>query len=513
MKLLSITLYFCLSNFFIFSQPPIVQWEKGYGGSDFDEGMSIIQQTNGHFLICGTTNSNDHDLVGVHYSVDDDLWYLNLNSFGNPVSWKCYGGTWFDEGRSVSFKNNQVILFGIAGSEDGDLTGIHSMTTGPDLWLLKIDSTLNISFQKTFGSTGGDEAKKIMYTNDGGFIFLAKIGMAGNDVDTSYGHDDIWVAKTDSMVNIIWETTFGSISGDRAGDIITTQDGGYLVVGGAAMNNGNVACTPFSGTIWLIKLDSNGVVEWQKCFSSAYARKVIATNDGGFVVAGLTFDSTIAGYSGYSDYLLFKIDSLGNEQWTHCYGGSQFDTPNDLIQCSDGGFLVAGTSDSYDFYASTSHGAKEALLVKIDSLGNYQWSQCYGNYGDETCTSITETSDGGFVLTGSTSSWNGLPNYGHGELWVLKINYSGNGIFTPDNSIEQFHSYASTEGIGIELSSKKEQDILISIYDISGRKLLSDNTHVVIGKSRLNYSLEVANGVFLIQLNCKDGRVVNKLVK
>lgn len=513
MKLFVSSILICLYTQIVFSQPTIVQWERGYGGSYKEEGENIIQKANGNFVICGYTNSNDYDATSNH-SISYDLWFVNLNDSGNLVSQKCYGGTFEEKGKSVSIINNQFLLYGSARSQDYDLAGIHNLAFAEDLWLLRIDSALNISFQKTFGSSSSDEPLKMLGTSQGNYIFLGKIGMTGNDVDTNYGDKDLWVVKTDSAANIIWQTTLGSTYNDEGGDVVETNDGGYLVVGGVGMYSGNVSCAPGSGSIWIIKLDSIGGIIWQKCYSSAYAKKVIATNDGGFVVAALTFDNTISGYSGLSDYLLLKLDSLGNQQWAHCYGGSQFDTPSDLIQCSDGGFLVAGTSDSYDFYATTNHGgSKDALLVKIDSLGNFQWSQCYGGIDNETCTSVIETSDGGLALTGSTKSIIGLPHYGEEDLWVLKLNYSGNGIFTPNNSIDQLILFSTADGIGIELSSKKNQDVLISIFDISGRKLLSDNFSVIAGKSRLNYSLDDVHGVFLVQVNTIDGRAVNKMVK
>ena len=513
MKFKIVISLFFLNYLTTISQPTIIQWQKGFGGSGQDVGNDIIQKANGEFFVCGYTISNDHDVTNNH-GFSYDMWFLNLGDTGRVISKKCFGGTWKEEGLSLYFNNDELVIFGSAESENFDLDGIHSMVYGVDLWMMKIDPLLNISFQKTLGSIGDDEALKMIYTNDGGYVLMGKITAAGNDVDSSFGNEDLWVSKTDSLLNIVWQITIGSQSIEDGGDIVTTIDGGYFVVGGASMNNGSITCQPFNGTILLTKIDSIGLVIWQKCFSSAYAKKVIATSDGGFVVAAMTFDNTIPGYSGLSDYLIFKIDSLGNQQWAHCYGGSSFDEPNDLIECSDGGFIIAGTSDSYDFYATTNHGgSKDALLVKVDSLGNFQWSQCYGGIDHETCNSVIETSDGGLALTGSTKSVIGLPHYGFEDLWVLKVNYSGNGIITPDNSIEQFNSYVTAQGIGIEFSSKKNQEVWISIYDVLGKKILSEKNEVLTGKVRLNYNLSEVVGVLFIELKTADGRVVNKLVK
>lgn len=513
MKLLTV-LSLLFINFLIgFAQPTIIVWEKGYGGSSTDIGYNIIQNPNQEFLICGTTSSRDFDAMDNH-NYSPDLWFLNLNDSGSLNSKKCFGGSWREGGLSLDFKHDEFIVLGSAESQDFDLAGVHSMALGEDFWFLKVDTNLNISFQKTFGSIGHDKPLKMIISDDGGFVFLGKIGMYGHDVDTSYGQEDLWVFKTDSSLNIIWQITLGSQSFDDGGDIVETSEGGYLVVGGALMNNGSVSCAPFSGTIWLIKLNSSGGVIWQKCMSSSYAKKAIATNDGGFVIVAKTFDNTIPGYSDLSDYLIFKVDSLGNQQWAHCYGGSMFDEPNDLIQCSDGGFIIAGTSDSYDYYATTNHGgSKDALLVKVDSLGNFQWSQCYGGIDHETCNSVIETADGGLALTGSTKSVIGLPHYGLEDLWVLKVNYSGNGIITPDNSIEQFKCYATIHGVGIEFFSKKNQDVWVSIYDVLGKKILSDNNMVNEGKVKLNFNLDEFNGLLIIDLKTTDGRVVSKLIK
>ncbi len=511
-KLLVISL-FCISKLITFSQPTVVQWQKGFGGSSHDVGGNIIQKINGEFIIFGHTMSNDHDVITNHGFLFD-VWVLNLTDTGRLISNKCFGGTAEEYGLTITEKDNELILFGTARSDNFDLDNVHDVAFGADLWMLQIDSLLNIISQKTLGSASSDQALKFIVLNNGGYMFLGRTGQAGNDVDSAYGNFDLWVCKTDSNVNIEWQLTLGSSSDENGGDIVQTLDFGYLVVGGVSMNDGSITCQPFGGTILLTKINSSGVVMWQKCFSSAYAKKVIATSDGGFVVAAMTFDNTMPGYSDLSDYLLFKIDSLGNQQWAHCYGGSMFDEPNDLIQCSDGGFIIAGTSDSYDFYATTNHGgSKDALLVKVDSLGNFQWSQCYGGIDHETCNSVIETSDGGLAITGSTKSVIGLPHYGFEDLWVLKLNYIGNGIVTPDNSIEYFRTYATVQGIGVEFSSKQNQEVLISIYDILGKKIHSDKNEVMMGKVNFNYNLNESRGVLLIELKTADGRIVNKLIK
>lgn len=507
-----INLFIYLSSLHVFSQAPVVQWENGYGGSVREVGKNIIQLPNGQFAICGISSSFDHDVTNNH-SIGDDLWYLNINDVGNLISQKCYGGTGVDQGKSVNYKNNQLEVFGTSSSEDFDLTGVHSSTFGADLWFLKLDTLLNITFQKTFGSISTDEATTLLTNDNESYIFLGRVAMAGNDVDTTYGDYDLWVCKTDTNLNIIWQKSLGSSWNDVGGDIVKSTDGGYLVIGGIQAYDGNVTCSPSSGTLWLVKLDSIGNIMWQKCFSSTYGVKVVSTSDGGFVVAAMTYDNTIPGYSDLRDYLLFKIDSLGNRLWAHCYGGSMFDDPADLIQCSDGGFLIAGTSDSYDFYSSSSHGAKDALLIKVDSAGNFQWSQCYGGYGDDICNSVVETTDGGFAITGSTTSWVGLPNYGFTDLWVLKMNYSGAGIKAPENSIEQFYVYSTKEGIEINVYAKKNQIALISVYDISGRLLISDHVQINFGKSKLNFDFENARGVFLIEVINAEGRIVQKVIK
>lgn len=507
------TLFFILTLFAanpLLSQVPSIQWQKGYGGSNEDEGKIIVQANNSEILICGTSNSDDHDVTGNHF-LSQDLWFLRLDSNANILQRRNFGGSSIDNGKSIIISNERYIVLGKTDSWDFDLDSVYNHGNGNDNWLLALDSSLNIFWQKTLGSIGDDEPLKILKTDDNGLLFLSTIDFAGNNVDTTYGQTDLWVVKTDSVGNIVWQKTLGSSNYDEAGDIILTNDGNILVVGYAASQSGNVDCSQ-NGSVWIVKLDTTGNILWQNCYSSNIARKVINTADGGFVIAAMTTNASLPGYSGLMDYWVFKIDSIGNQLWSHCFGGSEFDDPADMILCDDNGFLVIGTSDSNDNYAINNNGGKDALFIKLDSLGNFQWSECYGGNSDETCNSIIKTQDGGFLMTGSSQSANGLPHYGGKDLWVVKLKDLGNGIAENNISIGDFKHYRSANDIIIELFSSLAQTIDLSVYDISGRAITNTTFQLNSGKNNFSLNLSEAIGVYIIQIHTKTGRLIEKLV-
>ena len=171
----------------------------------------------------------------------------------------------------------------------------------------------------------------------------------------------------------------GSEEIDDGGDVIATQDGGYLITGCVNDHNGNVQCSSGSSA-WVVKVNNTGNIEWQNCYVPGIPKKIISMRDGGYVIGGDIAFPGVQGYSGYRDMLLFKIDSLGNQEWAYCYGGSNFDYLNDLINSNDGGIIVAGSTDSRDNNATSNHGfSVDALIIKLDSAGNLLWNECYGD--------------------------------------------------------------------------------------------------------------------------------------
>ncbi|MFZ8804377.1 MAG: Ig-like domain-containing protein, partial [Candidatus Calescibacterium sp.] len=260
-----------------------------------------------------------------------------------------------------------------------------------DLLVMKLDSNGNIQWQKTYGGPGHDWAYDVEETQDGGYIVGGGTGSFGA------GGWDMWILKLDSYGNVQWQKTYGGWGVKYVHDLAKTSDGGYIVVGGTTSYGAG------DRDIWVLKLDSQGNVQWQRTFGSSlfdWGHKVVQTSDGGYIISGSTSFGLgfLGGGWGYDIWIL-KLDCHGNIQWQKTYGGWSLDVEGVFQQTSDGGYILGGFTQSFGF------GPQDMLIIKLDSRGNIQWAKTYGGMGGEIGFYIRQPQDGGYIVSGSTSSF------------------------------------------------------------------------------------------------------------
>lgn len=281
------------------------------------------------------------------------------------------------------------------------------------IFLLKTDELGNEQWYQTYDDFYNVEHLQI--TSDGGFIIVGWTLQLG--IEGSY---DIYILKTDEFGNQQWYQTFSTINTDWARDIQQTSDGGYIVCGGYPTNfNGHEA--------WLIKTDSNGNEIWSKIFGgneNDAANSVKQTSDNGFIIAGSTrsFDNVED-----SDVWLFKIDENGDELWSKTFGNPGTDESALNMQfTSDGGYIIFGEVDSPE-------NEKELLLIKLDSEANEQWTKTYGGTEKEFAEQVQQTSDGGYIMIGSTFSFSTNPQFNDNNCYLIKVDEQGNEQWSKTN--------------------------------------------------------------------------------
>jgi ABC-type transport system substrate-binding protein len=360
---------------------PDAEWNKTYGGADRDEASSVVQTSDGGYAIAGSTNS-----FGAGGA---DFWLVKTDSAGNMEWNKTYGGT------------NPESLYSVVQTGDGGyaIAGeTQSFGEGLDFWLVKTDSNGNAQWNRTYGGTGAQQPfSGAIQTGDGGYA------IAGSTNSFGAGGADFWLVKTDSAGNMEWNKTYGGTNHEIALSMIQTGYGGYAMVG--------VTGDPMWGPldIWLVKTDSAGNMEWNKTYEESgfeYAYSVVQTGDGGYAIAGST---VCAGPQ--TDSLLIKTDSNGNAQWNRTYGGSDDDSADSLIQTSDGGYAIAGSTNSFGA------GGADFWLVKTDSAGNMEWNKTYGGTNSDSASSVVQTVvDGKYTLAGDTYSYGA----GGSDFWLIR---------------------------------------------------------------------------------------------
>jgi len=324
------------------------------------------------------------------------IFFLIFTSFVSlNAQWaKTYGGTLDDKGAEhLSIQETSDGGYIVLGTTQSFGPG------GEDIWILKLTSSGDIEWQRTYGGGSLDRAWSIQQTSDGGYIVGGATSSCGARCS------DIWILKLDSSGDIEWQRTYGGTDYDGKPYIQEASDGGYIVAG----------CTESFGVghrdFWVLKLTSSGDIEWQRTYGGSvgeWATDIQLTSDGGYIVAGVTHEFGLHG-----NFLILKLTSSGDIEWQRAYGGGFMDYPWSIQQTIDGGYIVAGYTESF----GQQNRWLDISVLKLNSSGDIEWELTYGGIA----WSIQQTSDGGYIVAGSTESFGA----GGEDLLVLKIDPNG----------------------------------------------------------------------------------------
>jgi hypothetical protein len=403
-----------------------LQWQKTYGGSNNEYPFCIKQTLDDGFILTGTSSSDDGNITVNHGYWD--FWIVKTDQLGN-IQWeKSYGGSYEDQGESIrQTTDGGYIIVGFSNSNDGDVTGNHGME---DFWAVKIDQYGNIQWEKSYGGSGMDKGFDVEQTLDGGYIMTGWSNSIDGDVTGNHGYTDYWVVKTDPSGNIQWQKSYGGTSNEYVYHIRETLDGGYILCGMSDSNDGDVTENHGSSDYWIVKIDSTGVIQWQKSYGGSegdVAEDIQLTNDGGYVISGETIsqDGDVTGnHGGASDYWVIKINQSGMIQWKRCYGGFSNDGTSRIQQLVDSSYCIAGYSQSTDGDVTGNHeGSQDYWVVKTDVSGNIEWQSCFGGSNEDLALDIQLLTDSGFLVAGTSASIDGdvTGNHGGYDYWIIKL--------------------------------------------------------------------------------------------
>lgn len=363
---------------------------------------------------------------------------IHLLSFGQfQIDWQqSFGSMASDWGYDIAETDGGYLVTGIAGTGGGEVECFDGDGGG---WLIKIDDSGNLVWQKCF-----DYAHAFRIVKAIGSPYYYLIGGAFLE---PYPDDyNLWVAKIDSLGNIIWEralgNTIGVLGGDQYGE--PTADGGVIATAQIDSEGGDISNWHGGYDGWVIKLDSAGNTEWDQSIGSSqfeFINGIIQTSDGGYLAGlygkpngiGGNIDCIVYPAPGGPDAIVFKMDSLGNPEWHQCYGGSGSEAVNRLLEVENGYVIASsGGSNDGDLEGSGWHGGSDVWLLKIDYEGKIIWQKCYGGSDDEWIYKLFQTSDDGIITFSNTHSFDGdvvgNPSSGSGDpsIWVFKVDSIGN---------------------------------------------------------------------------------------
>ncbi len=390
-----------------------VNWQQCYCGMELDD-CDDIATVNNDFLIIGRIDAAP-DGGQVTCTNDAATWLLRIDNAGEIIWQKCY----FNFG---SFRMQNAI-----GSDFYYVMGATIAEPYPDAYNMfvgKMDSTGFFIWERALGNDIGvnDYHFYGSSTDDGGFISSVLIYSQGGDISNYYGGFDGWVIKLDSLGNTNWDFTFGTQNNEAVVGVEQTMDTGYIITGygrpdGITGNISTPSYTISASDALIIKLDSLGNMEWDKTFGGSdhdFADRAVSLSDGYLIVGGTCSDDGYLEGSGWHqgyhhtgdrtvDIWLVKLDLNGEIVWDNCFGGSQTEFPSRVFSTSDGGFIVFGTTDSHDgdiSFNPANGNSKSIWVFKVNGQGQLLWEQCIGGGATERVNGVLQHSDNNYTLAG-----------------------------------------------------------------------------------------------------------------
>ncbi|MBT8211059.1 MAG: hypothetical protein KJP14_11085, partial [Eudoraea sp.] len=276
----------------------------------------------------------------------------------------------------------------------------------------------------------------------GGFAITGYAMSDDGDGSNNNGFHDNWILKLDPQGNLEWEKSFGFSGHDHSYDLVQTPDGGFFFVGflditsalaDGTYGKGNTLTRHGVGEFWGTKIDALGNLEWRRYYGGTNndrAHAVVRSDDGGFVMAGFSesTDFDISNSRGSYDFWIVKIAENGNLVWERSLGGAGIEIAYDIALASDGNYLVTGHTFSNDQDISINHGEADTWLLKLDNLGNLIWERTYGGTLFDAARSVKAISQDQYLLAGNTKSpdLNSGLIAGENDIWVAKTDAAGN---------------------------------------------------------------------------------------
>lgn len=449
-----------------------IMFQRHYGGTLDDGGSSVLQTDDGGYIVAGRTMSYGNG--------SNDIYVLKTDANGNELWSKIYGGYGWDA--PFEIKKTLDNCYVIAGETSSFGAG------ASDAFLMKIDSTGDSLWFKTYGGMQDDGASGVNVCNDNGFI-VTGVTMSFGD-----GQCQIYLIKTDENGDTLWTKKYGPSYANCFGNsVIQTINDGYIISG--SFNYGNPK-------LYIIKTNSLGDTLWTKKFEydGMYSGSTIReTNDGHYVVLG-----TVVNMANVSDIRLMGIDQIGDSIFTKDYGGINNEVDGEVQLANDNGFIITGLTQSYGA------GGKDVYLIKTDENGGIQWSKTFGGEGDDWGGSVQQTSDNGYIISGCTKSIGN--NY---DIYLIKTNANGESTgvneITDSNGLQIFPN-PNKGTFEINLQNVISEDLFIEIVNANGQ-LVYENQLSKATLTSLKVDLsKCSKGMYFVKVQNANNLLAKKIV-
>jgi hypothetical protein len=520
-----------------FGQSPLSkQWDARFGGTFSDLLTGFIQTADDGYLLYGYSKSlagGDKSQTLWGGQGDDDFWLVKLDNAGNKQWDKDLGGEFSD--RLFSVKQTADGGYFLAGESISGISGDKSepVIGNTDYWILKLDSLGNKIWDKDFGGSEHDYLNSCAQTSDGGFIIggISLSPAGGDKTQNGWGGWDYWIIKIDSAGNKQWDRDYGGTEHDYLNALQQTADGGYVFGGYSLSDVGGDKTDPNWGLydFWIIKTDSLGNIQWDSDlggYSNDYFNALQQTSDNGYILAGISEsgpngDKTQPTYGGL-DYWIVKLDPAGNFEWDYDYGGDDDeDFFGSVQQEADGGYLLCGISYS-NLSGNKSEdnlGIEQSWIIKTDDIGGIVWDKTIFTLGHDEEGFALKNRDGCYVIANNSTShvggYHSQDNrdttpapYTTSDYWIVTFCDSTltTGVSEIQNDLFKIYPNPASTTLTIEIQSP----LMLSIYNVLGKVVMEKE---FFSTTFSKYDIDISslnNGMYIVRSGDKVGRFLKQ---
>lgn len=471
-KVLIIIIVIALKSSFLLSQ---VTFEKTYGNelNEYHEyGVSVQQTSDNGYIITGYSQ---HQVT-----LNRNALMVKTDAYGNLIWKKHYDNSQNTRGNCVQ------------ETTDGGFISVgyieNPFSDSSNVYVTKLDNMGDTLWTKIFSNDIKDRGMSIRQTIEGGYI------ITGFTCDSMWYDCDVYLIKINSIGEMEWYKTIGGLERDQAYCIEQTSDNGFIIIGSTfSFGNGG-------RDIYLIKTNENGDTSFTKTyggFNTDNAYSIKQTSDGGYILVGetISFDQG----QNYYDVYLIKTDEVGDTLWTKRYGGEQWEVGRSIDLTDDGGYIITGHTESYG--GSTGN----VLVMKTDCSGDTLWTQTFGGNGFDWGNSVQQTSDGGFIIAGYSSSF-GNNNI---DMYLIKINGQGTLDIHRNPTTDEFGVFPNPANNILHI--KTCDNTKIEIINLTGRVIYNTNVNC---KTDL-FSIDISGyskGLYLVKLVSEKNSTIEKII-
>lgn len=485
-----------LTSFQVFSQIGI-QKHHLYGGSQFDKSNKVMITSSGDRMIVGSTESKDGDFNDAVLGNDFDLFVMVTDEQNNLLWTRTYGGSQFESGIDmIETDNGDFIILAETNSNNGDVT---NSLGSKDAWLLKLNNSGDVIWQKTVGGNGFDHASKIITLPNGNLALFGYSSSTNLSGTISLGDKDGWICLLDNSGNVLTHNLIGGSDFDLLSDAIVSQNE-ILVVGSTnSYDNNNDGAIHFGGfDHWMVSVGFDGLVNWERTYGGSgndFCERLVSDDQGGFVTLGSLYSSVAQGDNS-DDITVNHFNNLGNILWKRTFGGSSKDVGNGIVKVGDD-YLVACTTSSNDGGVNNSFGGLDNWFLLLNESGALKEEYNRGGLYDDQLVDLIPTNDPSvFVVLGYSETMY-LESNGGFDIEIFELTLNANQVGTTQLSNSSVSVFPNPTVDFVTVNTNGQNLGTLTLIDNTGKTVAlaaQDNS----GK----YTFNVAgfkNGAYYIQ--------------